>query len=371
MKPKIVILITSAGSRAAEAIISCLDGVRDQIRLVGTNSVAAFLSIIDLDASYLVPPSADAAAFGARLREIIALEQPDIVINGRDEEVAMLALLAVQTGRAFLGPPPALAEIFVDKYQTWRYCVQRGLPFARTASTQAQLDALIGAHGFPLIAKPRRGGHASKDVYFVHQRQQALALLDGGNVIFQPVLDGAPDGGVSVAPASHGVPYAWNPSGTHYLLDFVIGAAGTLVSACVTRAEGAGSIFQRLELVDDPALLALLEQHAQVLARDGHRGPVNVQGCIGTNGQFCAFEWNARFVGSVDGFALLGKNLVLDALIERFPQCLSASQAAPTQAMLFRPQRYRAVPLEAINALTQYGCYSTQSRAARIVGSSG
>lgn len=356
--PHIVVLLTSAGSRAAEAIIACLHDVRAGLRLVGTNTLPAFASLADLDAAYLVPPTADEAAFTARLHTIIGIEKPDVIINCRDEEVALLSLIARQSGCIFLGPPPGLTAVFADKYQTYQYCRERGLPFATTACTAGELETLVARHGFPLIAKPRRGGHASKDVFVVAAREQAARLLARGNIVFQPLL-----GHASGRAPWHdeerglGTPYIRNPASTLFLLDFVIGHAGQTIAACATRAEAEGSIFHRVDLLADPAWRVLLDRHAALLAADGCRGPVNVQGCLDDEGRFCAFEWNARFVGSVDGFALLGTNLVADALADLFPARLSARPPAPDPCVVFRPMRFQAVPQRAIAQLADAGCY--------------
>lgn len=360
--PPIVVLLTSAGSRAAEAIIACLHDVRAGLRLVGTNTLPAFASLAELDAAYLVPPTADEAAFTARLHAIIDIEKPDVIINCRDEEVALLSLIARQSGCIFLGPPHSITPVFADKYQTFQYCRERGLPFAPTACTASELATLLEQHGFPLIAKPRRGGHASKDVFLVATREQAARLLARGNVVFQPLLGHASERAAWCDEERRlGTPYIRNPASTFFLLDFVIGHTGQAVAACATRAEAAGSVFHRVDLLADPAWHALLHRHATVLAADGCRGPVNVQGCLDEDGQFCAFEWNARFVGSVDGYALLGTNLVLDALADLFPGRLSAPPPEPEACVVFRPMRFQAVPQRAIVQLADAGCYRRDS----------
>ncbi len=353
----IVILLTSAGSRAADAIIACLNELRADLRLVGTNTLPAFASLVELDAAYLVPPTADAAAFSARMHAIIDQERPHVIINCRDEEVALLSQLALQAGCIFLGPPPALAQVFGDKQHTFEYCRARGLPFVRSASCVTELEAMLAVHDFPLVAKPRRGGYASKDVFLVFSRAQAAHQLAGGNVVFQPLLGHAAERARWQHGQQRGVPYISNPASTFFLLDFVIGQAGNTVSACATRAEAAGSTFHRIEALDGAHWQSLLVRHAAALAADGCRGPVNVQGCLDDDGQFCAFEWNARFIGSVDGYALLGTNLVADALADLFPARLARRAPAPPAQVLFRPVRFQAVPQHAIAELAATGVY--------------
>lgn len=353
---KITILISSAGSRAVEAILASLACVRGQVRWVGTNSVADFACLDELDEAYLVPLTQDAPAFMQRMRNIVEAERPDVILNGRDEEVALLAVLAKETGCLFLGPPPLLAPVFSDKYQTYQFALNHGLPFTETAASSEELDSLCQKQGFPLIAKPRRGGHASKDVFFVFNRLQAEHVLANGAFVFQPYI-GPTEMLVDMSEwgQSWGMPWIWNPMNVYYMLDFVVGSNAKAVSWCVTRAERSGSVIERLEVLEDEALEALVHRHIDVLGQCGHCGPVNVQGYLDRAGKFCGFEWNARFVGSVDGYALLGKNLVLDALVDRFPFLTAAPLAEDAQRVVFRPMRYKAVPLALIRALELHG----------------
>lgn len=353
---RITILISSAGSRAAEAILASLAGVRAQIRWVGTNSVADFASLGELDVAYLVPPTQDAPAFMHRMRKIVEAERPDVILNGRDEEVAMLAVLARETGCLFLGPPPQLAPVFSDKYQTYQFALNHGLPFAQTAASAEELDRLCQEQSFPLIAKPRCDGHASKDVFLLFNRLQADRALANGAFVFQPYI-GPKDflGEMSEWGKSWGIPWVSNPVNVYYMLDFVVGSNAKAVSWCVTRAERSGSNIQRLEVFEDEVFEALVHRHVAALGQCGHIGPVNVQGYLDRDGNFYAFEWNARFVGSVDGYALLGKNLVLDALVDRFPFLGVSPLAGDARRVLFRPLMYKAVPLVLIRTLELHG----------------
>ena len=356
MNRKITVLITSAGSRAAEAIVASLQEVRHEIRLVGTNSVAEFVCISDLDAVYLVPLTKDVLGFARRMRDIVTVENPDVILNGRDEEVALLAALAAETGCLFLGPPPWLTHVFADKYQTYKFARSHDLPFVETAVSPAELDQLLGRRGFPLIAKPRIDGHAGKDVFLLFNRMQADRMLTEGRFVIQPYM--GPEGlGEEMHEwgKSKGMPWTWNPVNVYHQLDFVVGEYGTAVSMCVTRAERSGNIIQRMEVLDDAVLDALAHRHIEVLGRYQHAGPVNVQGYLDREGQFCSFEWNSRFVGSVDGLALLGKNLVVAALADRFPLSVTAPLAQDEQRVIFRPMMYKAVSQKVIRQLALNG----------------
>ncbi|MBF0304184.1 MAG: hypothetical protein HQL41_00850, partial [Alphaproteobacteria bacterium] len=73
------ILLTSAGSLVAFAILRCLEGMRGELTIVGANSVAAPIAFA-CDRLYRVPPTADAPAHEAGLREVLARERPRLVL---------------------------------------------------------------------------------------------------------------------------------------------------------------------------------------------------------------------------------------------------------------------------------------------------
>lgn len=355
------ILITSIGSRAAEGVLACLAPARERVRVIATNSMPDAPGLYDADAAYLVPPTAQHAAFSERLAAIVRHEQPALVINGRDEEVPALAALADRQPAAattFLVPPTAMAPLFNDKYLTAGFASAHGLPFAPTAWTTEEVRALVARHGFPLVAKPRTGGHASRDVFVLTTTNQVDAVLQRGGFVVQAFV-----GGERLArrfmdwDLSLGVPWVSNPRNTYHMIDLVIGRQGEAVSLCLSEADRAGSIVQRLRWVDDARLQGVAQRHAAVLAAAGHRGPVNIQGVLAEDGEFMAFEWNARFVGSAPGYALMGQNQVLAAL-RHFVPALQDLVLPPQQAVTaFRPLVFRGVPAAAIDALREQGVW--------------
>lgn len=361
------VLITSVGSRAAEGILACLAPVRQHVRVIATNSVAEAPGLYDADVAYLVPPTAQHAPFAQRMADIIALEDPDLLVNGRDEEVPMLAELAARdtsARRVFLVPPPELAPIFNDKYQTAAFARRHGLPFTASACTEPEVRQLIVDFGYPLVAKPRTGGHASRNVYVLTSPQQLDAALKHGGFVFQPFVGEGPLGDSFTSwDTAMGIPWMWNPPNSYHMLDFVVGREAQVVSMCVSKAERAGSVVKRLHLLDDPALRALAVRHAQVLGAAGHRGPVNVQGVLLPGGAFVAFEWNARFVGSSPGYALLGQNQVVAALRHFLPALADLPEPASCGTTVFRPLVFRGVPNDAIERLRQNGWWAGEETA--------
>lgn len=355
------ILITSIGSRAAEGILTCLEPIRDRISVIATNTVAQAPGLYDVDAAYLVPPTAHDAAFRQRINEIIEAEGVDLVMNGRDEEVVALAQLSGQQRAApclFLVPPADLAPMFNDKYRTAQFAQEHGLPFVATACSADEVNELVATTGFPLVAKPRIGGHASRGVYILNSPSQLELALARGGFVFQPFVQ---EPGASEAAkawdGAMGTPWGWNAPNTYHRIDLVLGRRGELVAQCVSKVECDGSLVKRLELLDSPTLHDVALRHADVLGARGHQGPVNIQGVVLADGSFTAFEWNARFVGSSPGYALLGENQVVAALRHVLPELADLPVRAPTKATVFRPLVFRAVDNDVIESLRQQGSW--------------
>ncbi len=354
------ILITSVGSRAAEGIIACLEPLRSQIRVVATNSIPEAPGLFDADVAYLVPATADTPAFEARIREILVRERTDLVINGRDDEVEILSRLlpSIPHKPGFLGPPEDISGIFNDKYKTAQFAQANDLPFAPTAITATEIHTLVEQYGFPLIAKPRKGGFASRDVFVLTKQEQLEAVLTRGGFVVQPFLyEGNLSDPISDWENALGIPWIWNPLNTFHLIELVIGRDGSVVSVCASKAERDGSIVKKLKIIDDKDIRRIADKHCAVFSAAGHQGPVNVQGVRLGGDEFIAFEWNARFGGSAPGYALMGVNQVMMAVLDRFPDLKARPLHGPGLHSVFRPFVFRAVLNSDVKLLREEGCW--------------
>ena len=189
------ILITSVGSLVGWTLLAALQPIRSRLTVIGCNTLYASPTLFDCDRLHLVPKSSDVNAYRQALRGIIHREQPDLVIPGRDAELGVLAELArtpeLRTTRVLV-PPVGLVPVFNDKLETARFAARHGLPFAHTAYETTDIKALAEVHGFPLVIKPRCGGHASKTVYIVTNPGQLRAALAIGDMLVQECLNPGP-----------------------------------------------------------------------------------------------------------------------------------------------------------------------------------
>ncbi len=156
------IAITSVGSLVGQNILDALAGRRQGVEVVGINSVAAAAGNFRCDRAYLAPPAARSDEYRGRLAAVFHDENPDLVLPGRDDDVAVLAQLKAADARlaaALPVGPAALADVLADKAESLQFARRHDLPYVDSAPA-GEPDAvarLRARHGYPLVAKPRQG----------------------------------------------------------------------------------------------------------------------------------------------------------------------------------------------------------------------
>jgi hypothetical protein len=311
------ILITSVGSRLGFSLIESLRPVRDRFAVIGVNSIAEAAPNFQCDRVYLVPATAESAAFTARLRSIIEAERPAAVLAGRDEELDCLAALAADPALSdvlFLTPGNEAASICNDKYATWRFAQAHALPFAESAIDAEGLRRLVERSGYPVIAKPRHGGYASRGVHVVRNAGEAGRALDTGNFVFQDFIEPSSASLDIDRELAFGVPWSLQVRDIKFIAEGVIGRGGSVVCLSTAVSDTVGGQMQRMAVVDDPEIERVYRAYAGAFATLGHFGPLNLQGKKAASGEFVPYEINGRFTGSALGRTLQGYNQVVYAL---------------------------------------------------------
>ena len=309
---KMRILLISGGNQVGQNILDALADRRSDVKLVATNTVATEISLFDFDAVYLTPETRGApAAFERRFSEILALEKPDLVIPCRDDDVVFLADYRErrpELAKAFLCGNRSTAEATCDKWLSWQFSVERGLPFAPTLATPAgaQAEAFASEHGFPLVAKPRRG-FASRGVYLVCNEAQLRRVATQDGYVIQKYLD---DPSI---PAAHlrstdqmGIPLFHSFEGTKISLEIFLAPDGSPAgnfSFSITLSNDRTMCFERYESGE---ATALGEQCIRAFADAGWRGPMNIQCKLTPSGKLVVFEFNGRFNGGTAARRLMG-----------------------------------------------------------------
>ena len=186
------LLVLSVGTRVGQSILATLNGRRDGLALIATSSVANEPALFDFDVVYRVPPTAaEAEAFERALLDIMDRDGIDLVIPCRDDDVEFLASLRDRRpdlAHRLLCGSAAPAGIFGDKWLSAQFCGRHGLPFAASIiqGSDGERAAFVEKHGFPLVAKPRRG-YASLGVYILWNETQLRTTLDQDDYLVQAV----------------------------------------------------------------------------------------------------------------------------------------------------------------------------------------
>ena len=355
------ILITSVGSRVGWAMLTALHSLRSRLVVIGCNSLAAAPTMFDCDRAYRVPKTSDTPAYREALRTIVLRERPDLIIPGRDEELAVLSELSTDrewSTTRVLVPPPNLVPVFNDKLETARFAARHALPFAATACEPEEVTALIEAHGFPLVVKPRLGGHASKEVRIVTNAAQLRAALARGNMLAQECLNPETLLGLDDFSPETGVPLHYAVGDLRHAAEWLLDDTGEILSlqGAISHTEGPQSMHMRL--TDNAALVKVATGYARALARAGHRGVANIQGKLLADGRFVPFELNGRFTGSAVARAYIGCNQVAQAVCHFLWREPYANAPLYPNTTVLKVSVYRSVDQTAIDALETHEFWS-------------
>ena len=358
------VLITSIGSISATGVALCLAEVRGEVRIVATNSVAEAAGNFLADRTVIVPPTASGEAWLAALEKLIDEEQPLLVINGRDEEVALLARLRARSDRPdthVLAPAPELVPAVVDKYESYRFARDHDLPFAETASSAEEVEGLLSRTGLPLVAKPRRGGFASHGVCLVGSEVEVEAILAEAGHVFQEMLP-CPllDASIAAWGRIRGTPWRFAMQSIDHEIDLLID--GAVLAVALSAGHADGSLNRDIRIVEEPGQRAVADAYGRVFARLGHVGPLNLQGRLLPDGRYVPFELNARFTGTMPGKAALGFNLVRAALRHWGGDGMPALPLAANDARVDRLPLFMAYDRAATERLAATGDWRTSDR---------
>jgi hypothetical protein len=317
------LLVLSVGTQVGQNILTTLAGRRDVAVLIATSTVAHEPAIFDYDAVYLVPPTAaEPESFEQRLLDIVHRERIDLVIPCRDDDVAFLA--GLRDRRPDLAPrllcgAEALARVIGDKWLSAEFCRRNELPFAPSLirCSQDERARFARQHGFPLIAKPRRG-YASQDVYLLFNQDQLDRAIERDDWIVQKFLgDPRAVDAFLAAIATNGVPLYHSFQGTKHSIQALIAPDGTVMHVICTRNVSRQRRSKWVEPDPDPRSRNLGLRCAQAFATEGWRGPLNIQCQRDSEGELLIHEFNGRFTGATVDRWLLGYDEV-GLVVEQF-----------------------------------------------------
>lgn len=302
------ILVTSAGSGVGQAVFDAIQCSSHSYRLVVMNSHGLTPIFERADAAYLSPKTSQKEAFEARLKGIVSLEKPALILAGRDEELDLFVSLQGEmaaVGSVLPLPSSELMLACTDKYLTWKH-LGHALPVVETASQPIEIQALIQRWGFPVLLKPRRG-FASRGILTAHTPTFLAAFLAEVQepYIVQPYL-------------SRSFQAAEDALWPELSGQVVIGAEGSILGVFASRVCIAQGLTTHLECLPTESSFAQdLRTMAQTMATMGFRGSYNLQGIDTREKGFQLIEINGRCTGLTGVRAQMGFNEV-DMLYDSF-----------------------------------------------------
>ncbi len=311
----IKILISSVGSLVGQNILDSLETRRDQVKVVGLNSVASNPRLFRCDIAYLVPPIAEAEGFLNRFLSILEMEKPDLILPGRDEDVVFLAHFKVdypEFGGSIISGSAVLAEMMLDKFQSYLFAKKHNIPFAesflyRSAEDHQGLVNFVKKVEYPIVVKPKKG-FASEGIFYLTNSDQLEAWVEQKEeVLFQEFLGDLDQIEQHRHIVKFGVPHFFQiPEENHTVAQVVYSKKGKVLRAILTKHIMIGGRAESLEVFRDAKAEAFVLFCAEKYGSLGWRGLLNLQFKKDRQGMWKLFELNPRMVGASSARVLVG-----------------------------------------------------------------
>ncbi|HEV7563463.1 MAG TPA: ATP-grasp domain-containing protein [Solirubrobacterales bacterium] len=268
-EPRPRVLIGAAGTTTAFGIVRALRGRWGaEIEILATDinprSLVAAAALAD---RFLQAPPVVDPGYAGWLERTLRETEPTLFVPLLDEDIATSAELAeageLPPATRLLAPSAASARICWDKFATWEWLRERGLPGCETWEPGEASWA-----GAPLVAKARRG-QGSQGFRRLDSAAELAALAGAGDLVVQPLCE--------------------PPEVT---VDAFLAADGSRFRAvCRERLETKAGVCTKARVHEDAELAGLAEEVARGL--DLH-GASCLQAMRGEDGGWRLTDVNAR-----------------------------------------------------------------------------
>ena len=279
------ILITSIGQRGY-LVGHYRESGQGEVGVYAADANRFAPGLQDADKAFLIPP-ADSPDYYPALRGICLAHDIRGIVSINDGELPFLARYKedfAREGVTAVVSDSDVIDLCADKYRTYRFCMENGIPTPRTylvSEREKLLDDLKrGRIGFPLLAKPRRGSRSvgiylvgSLDEYRHDQakREAARGTADE-SILYQEYIDSA-------------------QYSVHVFND--AGLRPVTVVPMVNLTRRFGETFQ-IRTIRDEKLLRL---GMQIGAKLRHYGPLSADIHKRPDGEYVVLEFNPRISG--------------------------------------------------------------------------
>jgi carbamoyl-phosphate synthase large subunit len=286
MKPPICAAVTGIGNPLGQNIFKALEMSSLSLRLYVLDSEPFSAGFFGGGVPVLCP-RADAPGYVEELIAFLRRTEIAAVFFGTETEPVTLrphrARIEAETGTVLMLNYADVLAVADDKYLTARALAEAGLdhPASAAADDAEAVEALIAHHGFPLIAKPRKGS-ASRGLARIRSRDQLEAHLRQGFVIQECLL----------------------PDDAEYTVGVYRCRDGRVAATTVIHRDLDFGLTYRGVIRHDAKIASYAEQVAAAL---GAVGSCNVQLRLTARGPVC-FEVNPRFSSTTPVRAHFGVN---------------------------------------------------------------
>jgi carbamoyl-phosphate synthase large subunit len=294
MVEKATVLVTAAGGIIGEGIIKSLRLANKKGGPVSYNIIAADASpqaagLYRADEGFLVP-RAVAPDYIDRLVTLAKEKEVDAIFVGADEELAAVASAAErimkESGAVAISNKPETIALGSDKWKTYEFMKQNGLPCAESA-LPLDRERFVKEFGFPVVVKPR-DGHGSEEFHVAvgsDELDNALEAIHrrGWHPVLQELLAGEDN---------------------EFTTGVTVGNGKKVMSSIAMRRSLKGGQTYKAFIDDFPQVRKAAEE---VALRLGGPGPVNVQARM-AKGEPKLFEINPRLSASCPLRAAAGVN---------------------------------------------------------------
>jgi len=293
MKGELSVLVLGVGGNVSQGILKALRLATLPCRVIGACISPDAAGLYTADQAY-ISPRFDAPSFPDWLIDVCRRERVQAVLSGTEPVLGALSSIAPavkdETGAICIVSSPRHLKVGGDKLQTVAWLREHGFDCPRSADARnpADVDSLVRACGFPLLAKPR-AGKGSVGVRVIGDARQLACVTTEPDYVLQEYL-GDDDHEYTAATFSD--------------------APGLVRGAIVFRRTLTAGTTSRAEA----GLFSDVRAEAVRIAQEFRpMGPLNIQVRTAGNRVVC-FEMNVRFSGTTPIRARLGFNDVEAAL---------------------------------------------------------
>tara|TARA_B110000196_G_scaffold151481_1_gene130607 strand:- start:509 stop:1531 length:1023 start_codon:yes stop_codon:yes gene_type:complete len=298
------VLLTSVGRRAY-LVDYFREALGDSGRVIATNTIAETTGMFAADVAELVPP-AIAPNFVDRLLEICKTHNITLLCSLHDWEAPYIARNASRfeaLGVRLMMPSIDVIEMCLDKYKTFQFAQEIGVPSPRTyLSVDETSEALARSEvDFPLILKPR-WGQGSIGVRIVSKSSE---LTSAHEALRQDILSAGFDH--LAANSFEQIVIQECLIGQEYGVDILNNLDGEFAACFIKKklAMRAGETDSAIT-VEQPMIEALARKVAEATR---HPGNMDADFFVLKNGEAVLLELNPRFGGGYPFSHLAGVNI--------------------------------------------------------------